>query len=309
MRVFLTGGTGLVGTEIARQLLGRGEEPVILTRRSNPTSHPLGDSVEWVQGNPNEGGDWLQAVDGCDAAINLAGENLFSKRWSAQQKRRLYESRVNTTTNLVQAIEQASHRPSVLVSTSAVGYYGSVPEGELTESSPPGDDFLAETSLAWEQSAQAAEGLGVRVILLRVGIVLSLEEGALAKMLTPFRLGVGGPLGNGKQWMSWIHIQDLARLFLWTRDNAEVRGPVNGTAPHPVRNKEFSQTLAKILHRPCLLPAPGVALRLALGEVADVILNGQKVLPQAALDHGFEFRFSDCEQALRDLLESSQRSP
>lgn len=302
MRVFLTGGTGLVGTEIARQLLARGDQPVILTRRSNPTSHSLGDAVDWIQGDPTELDDWTQSVDGCDAAVNLAGESLFAKRWTQKQKERLRDSRVKTTQNLVQAIQQATKRPTVLVSTSAVGYYGSVPEGELTENSPAGSDFLAELSVAWENAATSAEEFGVRVVLLRVGIVLSLDEGALAKMLTPFRLGAGGPLGNGKQWWSWIHIQDLARLYLYALDASGLKGPLNGTAPNPVRNQEFSQKLATVLNRPCLLPAPGFAMRLVLGEVAEVILNGQKVLPQVALDQGFEFRFPECEPALRDLL-------
>ncbi len=303
VRVFVTGGTGLVGRALVEALVARGDDCVVLTRRPDKARKrlPKGPSVDLVEGRPQIAGSWMTALDGCDAVVNLAGENILT-RWTAKTKAEIRDSRVIGTGNLVRAIEQADVRPDVLVSTSAVGYYGDVPEGEITEDWPAADDFLGQVSVAWEQAALAAEPLGLRVVLLRVGVVLSKQGGALRQMLLPFQLGLGGPLAGGQQWMSWIHIDDLVRLYLFALRKVQLRGAVNATAPQPVRNQEFTQALGRALYRPTILPVPGFALRLALGEAAQVAIGGQKVLPQAAQQAGFSFEYPECSQALKDLL-------
>jgi hypothetical protein len=302
MRVLLTGATGLIGLPLVARLAGRGDVPVVVSRDAGRAAARLGGGTEIIEGDPAQPGRWMSAVDGCDAVVNLAGENLFARRWSARQKQWLRDSRVRSTEHVVAAIERAARRPRVLVSASAVGYYGDVPEGELDESSPPGGDFLARACVDWEQAARRAEALGVRTAIVRVGVVLSAEGGALAKLLLPFRLGVGGPVGRGRQWVSWIHLDDIVGALLAAVDRDEARGPINGTAPQPVRNKEFSRALARALRRPSLLPVPPPALRLLLGEVAGVVIGGQRVLPTRLSAVGYEFRYRTCDAAMESLL-------
>jgi uncharacterized protein (TIGR01777 family) len=279
------------------------DQPVILSR--NPerarekVGHLVGRIIRW---DPMAGPPPAEAFAGVEAVFHLAGESVAEGRWTAAQKARIRDSRVVGTRNLVQGIAQVSDRPRVLVSASAVGYYGDRGEEELTESASPGRDFLADVCVAWEKEALAAEKLGVRVVTERTGIVLGAGGGALAKMLTPFKLGAGGPLGNGRQWMPWVHVSDLARLYLHAAEHESIRGPMNAVAPHPVRNSEFTKALGRQLRRPAFMPAPYLGLRLLFGEFAQVLFASQRVVPQVALDTGFTFQYPDIAAALKEIL-------
>ncbi len=305
MRVFITGGTGLIGTRLVRRLLGRGDTVVTLTRRPAAARERLGAGCTLVEGDPMQPGQWMDAVADCDAVINLAGENIFGKRWDPAFKELLRASRVRSTENVVQALARnprtAAGIPKVLVNASAIGHYGPHGDEELTEESGPGADLLALICVDWEKAARAAEP-GVRVALVRVGVVLDKEGGALAQMLTPFKFGVGGPAGSGRQWMSWVHHEDIGGIFLLALDNPAAAGPINGTAPQPVTNKEFSKALGRALHRPAFLPVPAFALRLRFGEVADVVTTGQRVLPKRAQALGYSFKFPAIDAALTDIV-------
>jgi len=243
-----------------------------------------------------------EAFEGVDVVLHLAGESVAEGRWTEQQKARIRDSRVIGTRHLVQGLAQAATRPKTLVSASAVGYYGDRGEEELAETAAPAHDFLADVCVEWEREAVAAEASGVRVVTARTGIVLGAGGGALAKMLTPFKLGGGGPLGNGRQWMPWIHVADLARLYVHAAENASIRGPMNAVAPQPVRNSEFTKALAGQLHRPAFLPAPYFGLRLLFGEFAKVLFASQRVIPRVALDTGFVFQYPEIATALREIL-------
>ena len=284
MKTLVTGGTGMVGPRLLRML----DQPVILSR--NPerarekVGHLAGRIIRW---DPMAGPPPAEAFAGVEAVFHLAGESVAEGRWTAAQKARIRDSRVVGTRNLVQGIAQVSDRPRVLVSASAVGYYGDRGEEELTESASPGRDFLADVCVAWEKEALAAEKLGVRVVTERTGIVLGAGGGALAKMLTPFKLGAGGPLGNGRQWMPWVHVSDLARLYLHAAEHESIRGPMNAVAPH---------------RRPAFMPAPYLGLRLLFGEFAQVLFASQRVVPQVALDTGFTFQYPDIAAALKEIL-------
>jgi uncharacterized protein len=299
MRVFITGGTGLVGSRLIRRLRQRGDEVVLLSRK--PSTGPADPGVLRVVGDPVTQGPWMDAVADCDAVVNLAGENLFAKRWNAEFKQSLVKSRVDSTRHVVEALKRSPRPNRVLVSASAIGIYGPHEDDELTEISRSGADFLARLCVDWERAAREAEAVA-RLVLLRIGVVLDTKGGALGQMLTPFKMGVGGPVGSGKQYMSWIHHDDLLGLFLHALDQAAVAGPMNGTAPMPVTNRAFSTALGKALGRPSFLPTPAFALKLMLGEVADVVTSGARVLPQKALDTGYRFRFADIDSALKDLL-------
>ena len=301
MRLLVTGGTGFIGATLCRRLSSDGHELLVLTRKpraSNPqlrTRYLLWDAP-----------DWAREMAQVDGMINLAGEPLVAKRWTSEQKRLIQDSRLLTTRRLVQAMAASQPRPRVLINASAVGYYGPRDDEELTERSPSGRGFLAELCRSWEQEAQQAQVLGVRVVVLRIGIVLSADGGALSKMVPPFRWGLGGPLGSGRQWMSWIHRDDLLGLIAWALSRPDVAGPVNATAPQPVRMREFCQALGRALHRPSWAPVPALMLRLLLGEMAQVLLTGQRVIPDAALRAGHPFQFSDLTSALAACLSTSR---
>jgi uncharacterized protein (TIGR01777 family) len=307
MRVFVTGGTGLIGRRLVRRLLGRGDQPVVLTRRYAIARQMFGPDCGLVEGDPMQAQDeWMNAAADCDGAVNLAGENIFNRRWNAAFKQRLRDSRVKSSEHVAQALSRQPRRadgqPRVLVNASAIGFYGPHGDEELTEDSPAGDDFLAELCVAWEKAARAVESSGVRCALVRVGIVLDKEGGALAQMLTPFKLCLGGPVGNGRQYMSWIHHEDMTGVFLHALDNPAATGPLNGTAPAPVTNREFSKALGRALHRPAFMPLPRFALRLRFGKVADVLATGQRVLPRRTLSLGYTYRFSTIDAALNDIV-------
>jgi uncharacterized protein len=296
MRVVVTGGTGFLGGALVRRLRADGHEVIVLTRR------PSGDGqLAWSPGTPPGGQPWARAIDGAGAVVNLAGESIASGRWTSARKRAIRESRVTATHGLVAAILSAAQPPPVLLSSSAVGIYGSRGEETLTEQSPIGAGFLAEVGRAWEQEALAAAAV-TRVVLLRTGLVLGKGGGALPQLALPFRLGVGGPVGSGEQYLSWIHLDDWVSLARWALDTAAVSGPLNATAPGPVTNAEFARVLGRVLRRPAWLPAPAFALRLALGEMADaLILEGQRVLPARARELGFTFEHPTIDGALRAI--------
>jgi len=299
MKALVTGATGFVGPRLLRLL----DRPVVLSRDADRARATIGHLVDRVvRWDPMQGPPPPEAFAGVDAVLHLAGESVAEGRWTAAQKARIRDSRVVGTRNLVQGIAQAAQKPAVLVSASAVGYYGNRGDEELTESATPGDDFLAQVCIDWEREALAAEKSGVRVVTARTGIVLGAGGGALGKMLFPFKLGAGGPLGNGRQWMPWIHVADLARLYVHAADTAAVRGAMNAVAPNPVRNSEFTKALARQLHRPAFMPAPYFGLRLAFGEFAQVLFASQRVIPRVALESGFVFQYPEIAGALREIL-------
>ncbi|MBY0526870.1 MAG: TIGR01777 family oxidoreductase [Gemmataceae bacterium] len=306
MRVFVTGGTGLVGRRLVRRLQEKKHDPVVLTRSAASAREKFGDGCTVVEGDPMQAGAWMDEINTCDAIIHLAGENVFAKRWDEAFKTLLRESRIKSTEHIVQALAKKpmtdAGQPKVLVNASAIGFYGPHGDEELNEDAPPGNDFLSQLCVAWEQAAKAAEVQGIRVAIIRVGVVLDKEGGALAKLLTPFKMCVGGPTGSGKQWVSWIHHDDLVGLFLLPLENASASGPLNGTAPQPVTNRDFGYALGRALGRPAVLPTPGFALKLMLGEVSDVILTGQRVFPKKPLGLGFAYKFKTIDEALADIL-------
>lgn len=295
MRALVTGGTGFIG----RRLLSRLTRPVLLSR-SPQRDRQIG--VETYGWDPMAGNMPPQALEGIDTVINLAGEPVAGGRWTDERKRLILESRVQGTRQLVETMRAGSARPSVLISASAVGYYGSRGDEVLDESAGPGSDFLAEVCVAWEREAQRAVELGVRVVCLRIGVVMGPGGGALSKMLLPFKLGIGGRLGNGNQWMPWVHVDDLVSLMLHVAERSEISGPVNGVAPNPVTNREFTRSLAAAVHRPAIIPTPYFALRLLMGEFAEVLFASQRVVPKAAEEHSFRFQFPDVGPALKAIV-------
>jgi len=299
MHVFVTGATGLIGRALVPALLEAGHAVTALSRSAAPRAAPQAARLTVLQGDPTTAGPWQETLAACDACVHLAGEPVAAGRWTAARKRRIRESRVASTRLVADTI--ARKGAAVLVSGSAVGYYGARGDEPLDESSPPGDDFLARVCVEWEAAAVPAATQS-RVVLLRTGIVLARGGGALAQMLLPFRFFAGGPIGNGQFWQSWIHLADEVGLILWALGNAEVKGPLNATAPAPVRNRELAKAIGRTLHRPSAVPVPKAALKLALGELAAVVTTGQRVVPRKALDLGYRFRFPDLEPALGDVL-------
>jgi uncharacterized protein (TIGR01777 family) len=304
MRTVITGGTGLIGRALARELIARGHEVVLLSRAPERARHlPPAARVERWDGRTAAG--WGALADGATAIVNLAGASIGIPPvpWTAERKRRIRESRVRAGEAVVQAVQAAQQKPQVLIQASAVGYYGSRGDAELTEESPPGTDFLAGVCVDWESSTAAVEALGVRRVIIRSAVVLSHDGGLLPFMALPFRLFLGAPLGSGRQWFPWIHIADEVGAICFLIERQDARGPFNLSAPQQVTNLEFSRTLARVLGRPMLLRLPAPLLRLMLGELAELLLLGsQRVVPRRLLDLGFAFRFPQLEPALSDLL-------
>lgn len=295
----MTGGTGFVGTYLSRELASLGHEVTILTRRAQPPA-PAAPGISFITGNPTQEGPWMGAVPEHDWIINLAGASIF-RRWSEAYKKEVYDSRIRTTRNLVIALAEGDRR-QLFCSTSAVGYYGPRGDEVLTEDSPQDSYFLAKLAEDWEAEALKAQELGVRVVITRFGIVLGRSGGALGQMVPMFKRFLGGILGSGQQWFSWIHQADHARAFSFIQAHPEIHGPVNLTAPQPVRNWELTRALGQVLHRPTILPAPAFMMRLVLGEFADALLTGQRVIPKKLMEVGFKFKFPMIEEALKDLL-------
>jgi len=299
MKALVTGASGFVGPRLLRLL----EKPVVLSRDPDRARGKIGHLVDRIiRWDPMQGPPPAEAFAAVDAVFHLAGESVAEGRWTTAQKARIRDSRVVGTRHLVQGIAQAARKPAVLVSSSAVGYYGDRGEEELTEAAPPADDFLARVCVEWEEEARAAERSGVRVVPVRTGIVLGPGGGALQKMLTPFKLGGGGPLGSGRQWMPWVHVADLARLYVHAAETSSIAGAMNGVAPNPVRNSEFTKALARQLHRPAFIPAPYFGLRLVFGEFAKVLFASQRVIPRVATETGFRFQYPEIASALREIL-------
>jgi uncharacterized protein len=297
VKITISGASGLIGRRLLKTLGAEGHALHVLSRHAG-TNLPAG--VKLSAWDPNKGEPSAESLRDADAVIHLAGEPV-AQRWSEEVKRRIRDSRVTGTRNLVDALKKLPRPPSVLVCASAIGYYGSRGDEILPESAGPGTGYLPEVCVAWESEARAAEALGTRVVSVRTGIVLDPRGGALTRMLPPFRLGLGGKLGSGKQWMSWIHLQDLASLFQLALEKP-LGGAINGVAPNPVDNAEFTRTLGAALHRPAVFPVPGFGLRLLFGEMAEVLLSSQRVAPKAAESAGFQFRFPQLAPALADLL-------
>ncbi len=302
MRVFMTGGTGFVGTILTQKLTREGHEVTVLARKIRP-DRPLPRGAVYMEGNPTREGPWQSSVPEHDVMINLAGASIFS-RWTKANKTAIRDSRVLTTRHLVDALSARRGQDTLLLNTSAVGYYGFHEDEKLDEGSPPGDDYLASVSREWEEAALKAEPLGVRVVLLRFGVVLGREGGALKQMLPVFKRFLGSPLGSGAQWFSWIHAGDLTDIYLFLIKEKTIKGPVNCTAPNPVRNREFTRALGKALGKPTFMPSvPGFMIKHVMGEFGSTLLKGQRVFPTVLIDHGFQFHFPEIEKALQDLLD------
>jgi uncharacterized protein (TIGR01777 family) len=300
MKIVIAGASGFVGSALTRALLDAGHA---VTGLGTSTAHPLESMArfKWHAADTTRAGDWQAVVGDADAVVNLAGRTIF-KRWSKAYKAQLIDSRILTTRNLVSAMTGENN---ILISTSAVGYYGSRGDQTLTEDSPPGTDFLARLSVDWENAALDAEKKAIRVAIMRFGVVLGAGGGALAQMLPAFRMFAGGPLGRGRQWFSWIHMADLLSAVQFLLDHEHARGPYNFCAPGAVRQKDFARALGSVLGRPALVPAPSLALRLMMGEMAGVLLASQRVRPDRLMADGFGFRFADVDSALADLVGQS----
>ncbi len=307
MKLVIAGGSGFLGNALAWTWAEEGHDVRVLTRALPPgqvrhesgTGKPGISSVGWL---PNgTAGAAAAEVDGADAVVNLAGESIAGARWTAARKQALRDSRVRPTQSLAAAIAGAGTPPPAFLSASGIGYYGNRGDEILTEASAPGDDFLAHLCVEWETEAQKAARPGVRVVLLRTGLVLEKSGGALQQMARPFRFFAGGPIGSGRQYMSWIHRHDWVEMVRWMIETPAVAGPVNLSAPHPVTNAEFARALGRALHRPAVMPAPRFALKIALGEIADALLASQRARPEAALKHGYHFRYPEIDIAMRGI--------
>ncbi|WP_096155496.1 MULTISPECIES: TIGR01777 family oxidoreductase [Bacillus] len=300
MDIAIAGGTGLVGQDLTEYLINNGHRVYILTRdTSNKENTEQIKYVEWLTGSATPEVE-LHSVD---AFVNLAGESINSGRWTEERKHRILESRIASTKEIVRIMSEMVNKPSVLINASAIGYYGTSESAVFTENDKKaGNDFLASTVSQWEEEALHAESHGIRTVLTRFGIILDKQEGALPRMILPYKFFAGGPVGSGQQWMSWIHIKDVVHIIDYCIQNKNIQGAVNVTAPHPKKMNEFGKTIGKVMNRPHWIPAPSFALKMALGEMSDLVLKGQKVMPAKLERSGFEFSFTQLEDALNDIL-------
>ena len=295
MHILLTGGTGLIGRQLCRHWLAQGHRVTVWSRQPETVAQVCGAQVLGV-------GRLQEVIGAVDAVVNLAGAPIADRPWTHKRKALLWSSRINLTETLLAWMESLEQKPAVLISGSAVGWYGDGGERELTEASGPvQDDFPSQLCIAWEETAQRAEAMGVRVVLVRTGLVLAAEGGFLSRLLLPFKLALGGPIGNGRQWMPWVHIKDQIALIDFLLHKPDASGPYNACAPQPVRNREFAKTLGQVLHRPAFMPMPAFALKVGLGELSGLLLGGQKALPERLLVAGFTFQFTELRAALDDL--------
>lgn len=305
-RIVVTGATGLVGKHLVKALLNREDEVIIFSRDVNKAKNILPEAKEFVEWNIKNPEKWKSKLEKTDAVIHLAGINLFSKRWDHQFKKEILESRQLSTKSLVESIKQSRIKSKVFISASGIGYYGNSGDKILNENSEKGNDFLADVCEEWEKESSQVEQAGVRSVQIRTGLVLSDIDGALKQMVPPFKYFIGGPLGNGKQWSSWLHINDIVGIYLHTLDNENISGAVNAASPNPVRMKEFANTIGRILNRPSLFPVPILVLKLVVGEAADVVTASQKVSVEKLLKSGYKFKYTHLETALRDLLKQKR---
>ena len=298
MKVVVAGGTGFLGRALSQSLAADGHDVCLLTRGAGDRRFK---TVLWTPNGAS--GPWASAIDGADAVVNLAGESIAAKRWTAEQKQRILDSRVQATRSLAAAIQGCPNPPSLLVSGSAVGYYGPLSDEVATEDTPPGSDFLARVCVTWEDEARRAATSRTRVTCIRTGLVLARDGGALPPMLTPFRFGAGGPVGSGRQYWPWIHRQDWVDVVRWVMRTPDAGAAINATAPNPVTNAEFARALGRAMHRPAFMPAPAFALRLLLGEMADaLVLSGQRAVPRRAQRGGFTFTYRTIDDALQAIF-------
>ena len=303
MKVLISGGSGLIGRQLAASLVKDGHEVVVLSRRSETTNPPSGVRfVAWDARTAS--GDWVKELSGAQGIVNLAGASIGGGRWTRRRMEELISSRLSATEALLQALERtpAQHRPGVLVSASGIDYYGDRGDEAITEESQAGDSFLARLSQQWEAAAQKARPLGVRVVLVRTAMVFGRDALAFRLLTLPFRLFVGGPLGNGRQWFTWIHLDDIVGLYRLALEDGRVSGPLNAVAPDVRRQRDVAKEIGRVLHRPALLPAPAFALRLALGQQSQLLLDGRRAEPARARGYGYPFRFGELHQALEDIL-------
>jgi len=304
MKILITGATGFVGTHLIEAILKSGDSPVVLSRNVTSAQKKLGSSIEIHAWNPETELAPEKVLESVDAVIHLAGEGIANKRWSEKQKKKILDSRVLGTRNLVSALNHLKgKKPQVLVSASAIGFYGNRGSDELTEGSLLGNGFLSDVCSAWETEARKLRS-DMRLVIPRIGIVLGKEGGVLQKLLPLFKLGAGGPVGSGNQYMSWIHVKDLVSLLLYAAKQDSLKGVINAVAPHPVTNRDFSKALGKAVHRPAFMPAPSFGIRLAMGELSDLVLHSQKVLPKVAEESGFPFQFKEIQPALDQITSS-----
>ncbi|MCU0342193.1 MAG: TIGR01777 family oxidoreductase [Ignavibacterium sp.] len=301
-KIIITGATGLIGKKLTKALIDRGDEVIVFSRDAEKAKSIFPKAIDCVEWNYRKPEEWKSKLENSDAVIHLAGINLFAKRWSNDFKKTVLESRELSTKNLVEAIKSADKKPEVFISASGIGYYGDCSEAVLDETSPKGNDFLAEVCDVWESEAQKVGEVGIRNVQIRTGLVLSPEDGVLKQMLLPFKLYIGGPLGNGNQWWSWLHIDDIVGIYLYALDNSQLHGPLNAASPNPVRMKEFASTFGKVLRRPSLFPVPKFVLKIVIGETAEVVTASQRVAVKKLFESGYKFGFEKLEDALRDLL-------
>jgi len=301
-KIIITGATGLIGRQLYNSLSGRGDEVTVFTSSIASGIKKLLNANELVEWDYRKTNHWQKHINGKDVVIHLAGANLFGQRWNTEYKKLIVESRRLSTQNLVEAIGNSEERPPLFICASAVGYYGDNGNNTVTENSSPGNDFLAEVCKVWEYEAAKVEDFGTRRVSIRTGVVLSKDDGALKQMLRPFRFFAGGPLGNGRQWFPWIHIDDIVNAYQFVIDNENISGGVNATAPQPVTMDRFAQTLGKVMKRPTLFNVPEFALKIAAGESASAITASMKVIPEKLQNAGFKFSYTELETALRSLL-------
>jgi uncharacterized protein len=299
MKVTIIGGSGLIGQALAKELLNNGHAVTILTRRSVASDQET--KISWKQWDGKTAESLQSLLSGQDAVVNLAGESIGKGVWTDARKEALRESRIQPAHAIVAACSTADEKPSVVVQASAIGYYG-IGDQPFDESSPHGNDYLSQLAVEWETASEAVEGTGIRRVVIRTGVVLAKEEGALPQLMLPFRLFVGGPVGSGKQWLSWIHIEDEARAIQFLIEHSDCKGVYNLAAPNPVTNQEMGKALGKVMRRPYWFPVPGFLLKLGLGEMSTLVLDGQKVVPSRLLGAGFEFKFKNVNAALESLL-------
>lgn len=301
-KIIVTGATGSIGKKLCKELIKRGDEVTIFTRNPAQAKSIIEGAKEYIKWNYETPEEWNNYLNGKDAVIHLAGVSIAGRRWNSIYKKLIFDSRIISTRNLVKAFEEVEQKPAIFISASAVGYYGNAEDDIVTESSKCGNDFLSQVCKAWELESEKVESFGTRRISIRTGIVLS-SNGTLKKMLLPYKLFIGGPIGSGKQWFPWIHIDDLIRIYLYALDNPGISGIINASSPNPVTMNEFTNTLGKILHRPSLFRVPIFALRVAIGEAAESVVASQKAIPEKLLESGFKFKFENVEGALKNILE------
>lgn len=308
MKIAITGATGFVGTRLVERLQAEGHKIVVFSRNLERAGkffpREAFPNVEVVVYEPKQSGEWQNAISGCDGVVNLAGAPIAEERWTPARKQEIIESRQLVTQKVVEAIAKAGQKPSVLVNSSAIGYYGASETATFDENSAAGNDFLAQVCTAWESEAQKVREIGTRLVILRTGIVLGMG-GAVAKMLLPFKMFAGGPLGSGRQWFSWIHRDDLVSLIIEALKNSQFEGVFNATAPTPVRMNDFCNVMGEVMNRPSWLPVPNFALEMLLGDAAQVVLEGQQVLPKRVVNSGFKYKYSSVKPALEDILKSA----